>query len=75
MVPVAHNAGEFWPKGGFLKKRGTVKIVIGPVISSQGRKADEILAEAECWIETTMAKISNLDYPAYTAKSATEPET
>lgn len=72
VVPVAHNAGEFWPKRGFLKRRGTVKIAIGPVIPSQGRKAEDILADAERWIETTMAKISNLDYPAYTPKPTAE---
>ena len=64
IVPVAHNAGEFWPKGGFLKRPGTVKVVIGPLISTKGREAEEILNEAESWIETTMSRISNLDSPA-----------
>lgn len=59
IVPVAHNAGEFWPKRGFLKKAGTIKLIIGPVIKSEGRKAEDILAEAENWIESTCSKISN----------------
>lgn len=58
VVPVAHNSGEFWPKKQFLKKPGTIKLVIGPPIQTQGRKPDAILAEAETWIETTMARIS-----------------
>jgi len=63
IVPVAHNAGEFWPKRSFIKKAGTIKLVIGPVIQSKGRKAEDILAEAENWIESTCAKISSLPGP------------
>ena len=58
IVPVAHNSGEFWPKKQFLKKPGTIKLVIGPPIPSAHRKPEEILAEAETWIETTMERIS-----------------
>lgn len=58
VVPVAHNAGEFWPRGQFLKKPGTIQIVIGPQIPSNNRKPDEILADAESWIESTMEKIN-----------------
>ena len=58
VVPVAHNAGEFWPKGGFLKKPGTITVVIGPVIETKGKSADQILAEAETFIEGQMARIS-----------------
>lgn len=58
VVPVAHNAGEFWSKKQFLKKPGTIKVVIGPPIQSKDRKPEDILAEAETWIETTMNRIS-----------------
>ncbi len=58
VVPVAHNAGEFWPRGQFLKKPGTIQVVIGPQIPSNNRKPEDILADAENWIELTMAKIS-----------------
>ena len=58
VVPVAHNSGEYWPKKQFLKKPGTIKIVIGPPISSKDRKPEEILAEAETWIEATMERIT-----------------
>ncbi|MBI5461968.1 MAG: 1-acyl-sn-glycerol-3-phosphate acyltransferase [Gammaproteobacteria bacterium] len=59
IVPVAHNAGEFWPRKGFIKRPGEIQVVIGPPIQSQGRAAAEILKEAETWIEDTMARISN----------------
>jgi len=58
IVPVAHNAGEFWPKRGFLKRPGQIQVVIGPPIQTQGRTAAEILALAETWIETEMVKIT-----------------
>ncbi len=58
IVPVAHNAGEFWPKRGFLKRPGEIQVVIGPPIQTQGRSAAEILALAETWIETEMVKIT-----------------
>lgn len=62
VVPVAHNAGEFWPRHGFLKRPGTVRVVIGPPIESAGRGAEAILADAEAWIEGTMHRISGVPY-------------
>lgn len=65
IVPVAHNAGEFWPKRGFLKRPGEIQVVIGPAIQSQGRTAVDMLKEAETWIEVTMTQITN---PAFSDK-------
>jgi len=58
IVPVAHNAGQFWQKGQFIKQPGTIKVVIGPVIQAKGRKPDEILKDVENWIESTMESIT-----------------
>lgn len=58
VVPVAHNAGEYWPRHGLMKKPGTIRMVIGPAIITAGRKASEINALAEKWIESEMARIS-----------------
>lgn len=57
VVPVAHNAGEFWPRRRFIKSPGEIQVVVGPPIESKGRSAADILAEAESWIETQMAEI------------------
>ncbi len=57
VVPVAHNAGLFWPRRSFLKRPGTVTVVVGPVIESKGRSAAEINAEAQRWIDTTCARL------------------
>ena len=58
VVPVAHNAGEYWPRRSFLKYPGTIRVVIGPPIESAGRSAQEINREAEDWIRARMAEIS-----------------
>ena len=51
VVPVAHNAGYFWPRRGLLKKPGTIRVVIGKPIESKGRDAREINEEAQRFIE------------------------
>nr|WP_123400873.1 lysophospholipid acyltransferase family protein [Inmirania thermothiophila] len=57
VVPVAHNAGLFWPRRALLRRPGTVEVVIGPVIETRGLAAAEINARAERWIETESARL------------------
>jgi 1-acyl-sn-glycerol-3-phosphate acyltransferase len=54
VVPVAHNAGRFWPKNGFLKYPGEIVVRIGKPISTIDRKAAQVLAESENWIVNAM---------------------
>ena len=65
VTPVAHNAGEFWPRRKFIKRPGIIQVRIGPPIESRGRTAQEILAEAERWIESEMAAITTLPEHEY----------
>ncbi|MDJ0860674.1 MAG: lysophospholipid acyltransferase family protein [Gammaproteobacteria bacterium] len=58
VVPVAHNAGEFWPRRSFIKRPGTIRVVIGAPIPSESRSAPEIIRQVEEWIEGTMGRIS-----------------
>ena len=51
IVPVAHNAGYFWPRRGLLKKPGTIRVVIGAPIDPRGRDPREINEEAQRFIE------------------------
>ncbi len=51
VVPVAHNAGLYWPKNSFLKRPGMITLRIGPAIPTQGRQPAEVNADAERWIE------------------------
>ncbi len=57
-VPVAHNAGEFWPKNAFVKKPGLITVSIGPAIDPADKTAEEITLIAEQWIEDEMRRIS-----------------
>ena len=51
VVPVAHNAGLFWPRNAFLKRPGTVTVRIGPTIDSANRDPKAVNELAEKWIE------------------------
>lgn len=59
ILPVAHNAGYFWPKRKFIKRPGTVKVVFGPLIYPEGRTAEELTQIAQDWIETTVTRIGS----------------
>jgi len=57
IIPVAHNAGDFWPRYSFLKYPGVIKLKIGPAIETKGHKAGDINAEAEAWINQAMKEM------------------
>ena len=51
IVPVAHDAGYYWPRRGLYKQPGTIRVVIGPPIVAAGRDARAVNEEAQQWIE------------------------
>jgi 1-acyl-sn-glycerol-3-phosphate acyltransferase len=59
VLPVAHNAGDFWPKRGLRKYPGKVRFCIGPAIDPAGRTPKEINDLAQEWIENKMLEISS----------------
>lgn len=63
IVPVAHNAGQFWPRRGLLKRPGTIRVVIGPPIPAEGDPR-EINERVQRWIEDEIRKLD-------TARTAT----
>ncbi len=58
VVPVAHDAGELWPRQAFLKTPGTVTMSIGPAFDATGMTEAEVNQRAEAWIEDEMHRIS-----------------
>lgn len=58
IVPVAHNAGVYWPARKFLKYPGTINVIIGPPIDTAGRDGRELTAAAKQWIEGEMQKMA-----------------
>jgi 1-acyl-sn-glycerol-3-phosphate acyltransferase len=56
VVPMSHNAGRFWPRRGFLKKPGTIRVVIGKPIATAGRKPRELNDEIRQVIEANLRR-------------------
>ena len=58
VIAVAHNSGEFWPNDHWVKRPGTIKVVISPVIETEELSTAEINAWSEEWINTEVDHIS-----------------
>ena len=57
VVPVAHNAGEYWTKNG-LKFPGVIQVRIGKPLDGSLLGSAEINEQTERWIENEMAEIT-----------------
>jgi 1-acyl-sn-glycerol-3-phosphate acyltransferase len=57
ILPVAHNAGTYWPRNAFVKRPGTVTVSIGPIMHADGRNAAELMQNIEQWIENETQRI------------------
>lgn len=66
VIPIAVTSGRCWPSKAFVKRPGIVDISIGKPIPSEGRKAEELMAEVQQWIESEMRR---LDPEAYTPQA------
>lgn len=58
VVPIAHNAGECWPRNAFVKKPGLITVSIGPAIESQGIPPEELNQKVQDWIEAEMRRLN-----------------
>ena len=58
VIPIAHNAGEFWPRNAFIKRPGLITVSIGPPIDSAGLSATALNAKVQEWIEGEMRRLS-----------------
>ncbi len=57
VLPVAHNAGHHWAKNSFIKKPGTIDVVIGEPFSAKDLKPKQVNDIAEQWIQQQMPLI------------------
>tara|TARA_R110001606_G_scaffold327713_1_gene474694 strand:+ start:68 stop:820 length:753 start_codon:yes stop_codon:yes gene_type:complete len=57
ILPVVHNAGYTWPGKRWRKFPGSIRVVIGPVIESEGKKTSQLHDEMDVWMRTEMAKL------------------
>jgi len=60
IVPVAHNAGDFWGRRSIIKRPGKVRFCIGPPVDAAGRDPKETNLIVQEWVETKMLEISEV---------------
>lgn len=60
IVPIAHNAGDFWPRRGIVKRPGKIRFVIGPPIDASSQEPKETNLIVQNWIESKMLEISEI---------------
>ena len=58
VLPVAHNAGDLWPRRGLKKEPGLIRVVIGPPIDPGSKSPKELNLEVQAWVEAKMREIS-----------------
>lgn len=51
IVPLAHNAGIYWPAHKLVKKPGTIKVIIGDPIDPTGREPRELTEAFKQWVK------------------------
>ena len=57
LLPIYHNAGKFWSKGGFIKYPGVVTIVIAKPINAAEKSATALTQQIKDW---TVSQSKNL---------------
>ena len=58
VVPLSHNAGKFWARRGFVKRPGTIRVVIGEPIESVGKNPRDLNEEVRQSIEAGLTRIA-----------------
>ena len=61
VLPIAHNAGEFWPRHSWIKWPGRIRVVIGRPIEPEGKDPEQIIREVGDWIVSECERISDRD--------------
>jgi 1-acyl-sn-glycerol-3-phosphate acyltransferase len=60
VVPLSHNAADFWVRRGIVKKAGMIRVVIGEPIAAAGKDARELNDEVRRSIEAGLAHIAEI---------------
>ena len=64
ILPMAHNAGQHWPKRGFIKRPGTIRVRFLPYIPAEdvaAAKRGDLLARLETGIESAARELEARD--------------
>ena len=57
VYPLAHNAGELWPRHSYIKYPGTITLSIGKPFSVEGLEPAKINDRVKTWIEAEVEKM------------------
>lgn len=57
VIPIAHNGAECWPNKSLIKYPGTITVVIGAPINTEGRDRKELTESVKTWIEEQLAML------------------
>jgi 1-acyl-sn-glycerol-3-phosphate acyltransferase len=63
VLPIAHNAGKFWPKTGWAKKAGVITVIIGEPMYAAGtgpRAIAELNDRVQAWNEQMQREMGSL---------------
>ncbi len=60
IVPLSHNAADFWVRRGIMKKAGTIRVIIGEAISAAGKNPRDLNDEVRRSIEAGLSRIAQL---------------
>ena len=73
VLPIAHNAGHYWPKDGWRKQPGVIEVVIGPPMWAEGTDGQaiaELNERAFAWVVKAQREIGSLDDESWEQLSA-----
>lgn len=59
VLPIAHTAGDCWPKNSIGKRPGVIRVSVGPLIPTEGKTAKQVSDEAESWINQEVKRLRN----------------
>lgn len=58
VLAIAHNSGEHWPNHSWIKRPGTIRVVISPVFETAGLSTAELNEQTERWINEQVDRVS-----------------
>ncbi|UXD85936.1 lysophospholipid acyltransferase family protein [Thalassolituus hydrocarboniclasticus] len=58
VIAIAHNSGEHWPNDNWVKRPGTINLVISPVMETTDLSTAQLSELSESWINNRVDEIS-----------------
>ncbi|MAK91079.1 MAG: 1-acyl-sn-glycerol-3-phosphate acyltransferase [Oleibacter sp.] len=62
VIAIAHNSGEYWPNNSWVKRPGTIHVVISPAFPSADLTSAQLAEQTENWINEQTDRISTVSF-------------